>query len=508
MRFLPWLCFAFFARRLRIAVTFASAWMREPHRYRAIFVAWYLLKALFCFVAVAFMCPAAFVLELALVALLIVDFLPIEAVQNVVKRINLAISAILGDCFIFASSDFRQQAVASKLSRDLSWLEENCNRIVIVAHSQGAAVTYLALRQYGRRKVNLFISFGAGILKLFQLSRPEHRDTILLVAFVAFFLALTEIYVFAAVTGLSRTPIPIWSAMLMIPLMIIGILLGISLTSEEGAQEIEARTSEFKEQGLHWVDFYAALDPVPNGPLLLPTPEDLNSSRGPESIQLCNQLSILADHTSYMTNRDEFLPMVVEAIGRYSGTNVRLPKRDYFDICWASAFRRIRITIEKTDQTILLVALFAYLFERRTFEALGTWLVGLTQVACGYAEGTAGCWQHSATITGLAALIAIYLILRMTVQALHWAGASLSRSVTQLFIFLFAAISHSVTCVTLSFAVLLYHAPFSWVVWLYKFVGERELSVEAFQGIYLGLAVGLIVTAFDGTRAYFERVNN
>ena len=124
-------------------------------------------------------------------------------------------------------------------------------------------------------------------------------------------------------TGILPSPadIPLWELALFVILLLI---VGIRSVSQEGTLEIEAQASDFKEHKLNSVDFYASMDPVPNGPILLPTPDNIPNSKGPVSIEVCNQFSVIGDHTSYMENRDEFLPVVVDMIAKYSGTDLKL----------------------------------------------------------------------------------------------------------------------------------------------------------------------------------------
>jgi hypothetical protein len=114
-----------------------------------------------------------------------------------------------------------------------------------------------------------------------------------------------------------------------------------------------------------------------------------------------------------MKNRDEFLPLIVDAIARYSGTALRMRRLSEYGRSVSVVYRRLRISAEKIDQAILLIALLAVLLDHETVKATGAWLIGWI-VAAGCSE--LSCWKYSTTVTGLAAIISAYIALRMAVE--------------------------------------------------------------------------------------------
>ena len=127
MRVLPWICITFVARRLRIAIIAmrSAAGASAARRLEIVQLGANSLLLALCLPLIS---PLVIIFEFLLVGLLIVELVPLKIVQDVVARINVAISVVLGDSFIFASSEFRQQAVVSKLKRDIDWLETNFQR--------------------------------------------------------------------------------------------------------------------------------------------------------------------------------------------------------------------------------------------------------------------------------------------------------------------------------------------------------------------------------------------
>ena len=171
MRVVPWVWTSFFARRLRMAAgAIGAAMAASPKRWLE--AGRLCVSLLTAIIALPLISPLALGLELALTALLIAGLVPLGVVRDFVARINAVISAILGNSFMYASSAMRQQAVISKIRADLDWLESKwaCKHLVILGHSQGAALSYLSLKQHFLAKVRLLITFGSGLLKLYQLN--------------------------------------------------------------------------------------------------------------------------------------------------------------------------------------------------------------------------------------------------------------------------------------------------------------------------------------------------
>ena len=413
MQVLPWICVTFVVRRLRMArIAIITDVEKSWRRWHA--AAYKCGLAAMLVIALPLINPLVIAMELFLIALLVLALVPIKAVHDFVQRINAALSGILGDSFVFASSEMRQRAVTSKLASDIAWLGSKfkCKHIVLVAHSQGAAVSYLTLKRYGLGKVRLLVTFGAGIVKLHQLGAREG-----MIGFFAFFPLMAgsfALFVAAAWTGFYSYPAGhgalIWLHTVM---AIFFAVLVVFAALIERTEQLGIDASEFERQGLKWIDLYASKDPVPNGPIFL-------SGRSyPESVELCNELSLIGDHTSYSKNRDEFLPFVVKAIAEHSGTKLDLRGLDYLSDPTrdnASCFRRIRIASRNIDQSILNLALIAFLFQPDAVKWVGSWLIGWINEGCTLA-GITSRWKFSALQTGLGIALVVYILARMFVQA-------------------------------------------------------------------------------------------
>lgn len=66
-----------------------------------------------------------------------------------VARMQSVLSATIGDSFVFVSAGSGSASIVQQVRRDIEWMRsQKVDRIVVAAHSQGAAVTYEALNQW------------------------------------------------------------------------------------------------------------------------------------------------------------------------------------------------------------------------------------------------------------------------------------------------------------------------------------------------------------------------
>jgi hypothetical protein len=82
-----------------------------------------------------------------LVVLLVLAAFPVKSLRALVGRAQRVLAGVVGDSFIFVTSPVQEAAVVSKFQRDLAWLSERCEKVVVIAHSQGAAVAYRGLER-------------------------------------------------------------------------------------------------------------------------------------------------------------------------------------------------------------------------------------------------------------------------------------------------------------------------------------------------------------------------
>ena len=126
-------------------------------------------------------------ISLLTVALLI-GILPIAQLRTQILSAQSALSATVGDCLVFLESPIRAAFIRTRILDELSRLKKVCERTVIIAHSQGAAVALDALHTINKTNQtkenktqphtstpsplpDVLVSFGAGIKKLESLKQ-------------------------------------------------------------------------------------------------------------------------------------------------------------------------------------------------------------------------------------------------------------------------------------------------------------------------------------------------
>lgn len=83
-----------------------------------------------------------------LVVMTLLGLLPIPTVRTLVRRTQRLIAGTVGDAMVLLESPVQAAAVLGGVRRDLDWLTGRCRSIVVVGHSQGAAIAVEALRSY------------------------------------------------------------------------------------------------------------------------------------------------------------------------------------------------------------------------------------------------------------------------------------------------------------------------------------------------------------------------
>jgi hypothetical protein len=268
------------------------------------------------------------------------------------------LSAILGDSYVLAHCPVAFAAMRTRVARDLSWLQDRCDRVAVVGHSQGAAIAHQVLQERGDRPGNLraFITLGQGISKLHLLQEMDWDPNVRQAALRSRWLVAIGLGTaglpalgwitsrLAAVTFLSA------HAVIAIPMIPVGFLLifwGVRHAMKAVGKRCENNLSLCIDRAdFVWTDFYASADPVSNGPLISRTDGEQckpKTCRGTiASPSPCNELyngsSLLTDHNSYLRNQDQFLPALLNALAtaayhdnRGNTADSQLVDGDYLD---------------------------------------------------------------------------------------------------------------------------------------------------------------------------------
>lgn len=287
----------------------------------------------------------AFPLQVILLAVMVIGLLPIGFVRSGVLRAQKAIAAVLGDSYLFVASPISKSATVTQVKKDLEWLcnslSKDSDQIVVLAHSQGAAVVYRAIEEWSwegkvPKKLKLLITYGSGLQKLHalqELSRKQAPYKVRATKLGSVSAGLGSIGVMAAWLWIVGA-IPFWLAALGFAAGFLLLLL--ALTFFRGAYEdVDPPLLLVK-----WANFFASNDPVSNGPTAVKPPQfrstgnaalDSVYSRVSEQLvnffhfaerEVVNLRSSIADHTGYWSAKDDFVSRVAVQLLRVSGISL------------------------------------------------------------------------------------------------------------------------------------------------------------------------------------------
>lgn len=313
---------------------------------------------------------AALLLVVALAA-----YLPIPRIDEAVRWTVVHISAMLGDSYMLAHCPVQFAAMRSQVARDLAWLQDRCERVAVVAHSQGAVLVHRVLKDDDYRHSSLkgFITLGQGITKFDLLWRLDwdpqvrwkaHRSRVL----VTCGMACAGLPAVGLVIGhwvhdrlfKALTSLPWWLVLLIVGFACIA--WGVRQAMDAVCHKVETDLG-LPDTGFTWSDYYASADPVSNGPLapntagdqLLPNPCN----------EVYNSGSVTFDHNGYLRNQDELLPsllndLVAAAYGRAANPGDRPELVRQCDVK-ASSQRRHRLLRWLIAARITAIILFSAL---------------------------------------------------------------------------------------------------------------------------------------------------
>ena len=314
-------------------------------------------------------------------ALLLFSLLPIPGLQDVAKALAKNLSGSFGDLLVLVRSPVRFAAMAEQVRSDIDDLGDRCDRVIVLAHSQGSAVSWHAIRRNAARRrpetrsqIALFVSFGQAFRKLkslYLVHRSSGGDqakflglatlsTILLVlagwqgAGIAGELVETQFNLGAVMDHIGSNVI--WFVVAVAVVLATQQVLVVMAGAVDKAAEHEV-LDEIKEvqaalPGFRWLDLWASADPAPNGPLLTKPPN------GVESYKIRNLGSTVLDHAIYWSNRTVFVSAVAFAAASFAppsliGTRDLIPA----ELRDAARVRGIRVTMLLAGRVLFFTAL-------------------------------------------------------------------------------------------------------------------------------------------------------
>jgi hypothetical protein len=256
----------------------------------------------------------------------VLTWIPIGSVQSAVLALRRVLVGVVGDAIALVNDPAVRAALVNRVERDLDWLASRCKSVLLVGHSQGAMLTFLASLTRPNN-VKSLVTLGSGIRPLQALinareTRFSQLPTCFAVAHVA------ALGVLAAVANSFLHFMPPWIAvalgvtcfLLAISIGYVGNAIIYPVVAAYNVVEGFWRTRLSARQ-FFWLDLMASHDPVPG---LLPSHfvlllegsiriEPTFPFQEPITKVITNRRSMLADHTSYLSNREECVASLVEA---------------------------------------------------------------------------------------------------------------------------------------------------------------------------------------------------
>lgn len=318
-----------------------GAWMIVSHFLRQMQSRGGVLSRVGRVLRVAMFALPLVVLNQALVLILtVLAVIPVPRLRAMLSDVLLALTGVLGDTFVFVDNKVQKAAIVSETRRRLKWLSSRCDVIVVLGHSQGAAVAYEALRAAPKQEnIRLFITYGGAIAKIHEVEHlSEHSPSEFLLANLAIAATAFGLVALLRVVWRYADNEAAWAGMTWV-LMALGSLamMFYNLSDHRHAlKEKIRRLPSCLPRHVRWVDVYATADPIPNGPLfndcgrLSGAADPLRNSgvstgdstrlRG-RSVPIVTLRSWLADHTSYWTDSSPFIPLVARQLLKTAGLN-------------------------------------------------------------------------------------------------------------------------------------------------------------------------------------------
>lgn len=318
------------------------------------------------FVVGAFVGLAVTVLALALVVLALTN-LPFLA--DFARSAQRTLANGVGDAYVLTRSPIRFGAMSSQVAADLEALARVSRAVVVIAHSQGTAVAWHAIkhgltdrpskRTAVARHLKLFLTYGQAVRKLtfMKMVGEDSQARNGMLAFVGAgsgLLALIEFLVGDAPLLLLVT--------VLLALAAEGILMWRVMPVWKRSQaKIEGDWDEVHAVAprLEWLDLWASADPVPGGPL------ELDRAPAIRTFKIRNLASGILDHVVYWKNGTEFLAVVATRLF-HLGAPLDYPADQTDPVLLVSAMRR-------HARVVLLMAMRVVLAGAAVAGALQAW---------------------------------------------------------------------------------------------------------------------------------------
>ena len=219
-------------------------------------------------------------------------------------------TSILGDSYGLVANDSQRGAILTRFQETVNWLQTRCDKLVIVAHSQGTAVVHEAIQASLIPPPPLLVTFGSGLASCISFATRIE----LAVAAYRSRVDPADRFGRGLATRITmgqrreRRNLPAHS-LYTLHVSCLGCIVGAwSGWRNTRVQPVPAQESP--DDSHRWVDLYASHDPIPQGSL---TGSATARHRHREDRHRCSALS---DHVTYWKNKSEFVTRVVAELDK------------------------------------------------------------------------------------------------------------------------------------------------------------------------------------------------
>ncbi len=284
---------------------------------------------------------AALAIQIIFLGFALASLIPI--VSRWVGPALLQVAGVLGDAYVLIVQDLQHAAIVERVHDTLKSMRPQCDKVVVIAHSQGSGVLFDALAtktEFENWTPDHIITFGAGVAKLKTLFYAESREpwTMQVAGWCAFLGALVGIVVSVLSVWLLKLPWIHAGAVGVAAFVVFSFVIAkFSLFPcyvrcrrvfeyKQGASSVPNASGASVTEPSTWTDFAASHDPVPMGRL------GVRGKSGEQTVlgylvtahRIWNERSWLSDHVTYADNKAEFCAPIVELLLNWSGANAAL----------------------------------------------------------------------------------------------------------------------------------------------------------------------------------------
>jgi hypothetical protein len=251
----------------------------------------------------------------------------IPIISGVAAAAQRTLGGGVGDAYVLTESPLRFGAMATQVRSDLQTLRKTSYSVAVVAHSQGTAVAWAALKREILQPqdptswpdevvapIGLFVTYGQALRKLTFMLLVARGDCDRTRGALT---AASNSVLLVVAAALFVMGLPLWTVVVTLYLAIVvefGLLIISTRIDGRTTHELRRhwRRIQRAEPALRWIDLWASADPVPVGPLRVTTPDV-------PSYKIQNLASIILDHVVYWQNKTEFLEPIAAQLHLLGG---------------------------------------------------------------------------------------------------------------------------------------------------------------------------------------------